>query len=92
MDGHCFYTQWTKATIMAKDDEATNAAIANYTGPVTRCPPGQANAPNVREYGQAQFKCVCGNAGTMPYRKLFKRLRRQRPLRLRCERCGRVLR
>ena len=32
------------------------------------------------------------HSGTMPYPKLFRRLRRRRPLRLRCQRCGRVLR
>jgi hypothetical protein len=65
----------------------------SYVRTVTRCPPGEPKAPNAREYGQAQLKrCRCGHAGTMPYPKLFKRLRRRRPLTLRCQRCGRVLR
>ena len=34
----------------------------------------------MKQYGQAQFKCACGHAGTMPYPKLFKRLRRGKPL------------
>jgi lysyl-tRNA synthetase class I len=69
--------------------------LASYTGTVTRCPPGRASAPTVKERGQAQFQCACGHAGTMPYPTLFKRLRwgrrRRKPLRLRCQRCGRVL-
>jgi hypothetical protein len=75
-------------------DETTVDALASYTGTVTRCPPGRASAPDVTERGQAQFQCVCGHAGTMPYPTLFKRLRRGRrqPLRLRCQRCGQVLR
>jgi hypothetical protein len=68
-------------------------AVASYTGTVTRCPPGEASAPNTKEYGQAQLKrCRCGHGGTMSYPKLFKRLKRRKPLRLRCERCGKVLR
>ena len=71
-------------------------ALASYTGTVMRCPPGRASAPDVKERGRAQFQCVCGHSGTMPYPTLFKRLRRgrrrRRPLRLRCQRCGRVLR
>ena len=55
---------------------------AKFTGTVTRCPPGEGTAPDAKEYGQAQFKCRCGHAGTMPYPKLFKRLRRGRPMRL----------
>jgi hypothetical protein len=77
------------------DAAAMLDAMATYAGTVTRCPPGRARAPDEKRYGQAQFKCTCGHAGTMPYPKLFKRLRRGRrqrkPLRLRCERCGRVL-
>jgi len=64
---------------------------AKLTGKVTSCPPGQGTAPDAKEYGRAQFKCRCGHAGTMAYPKLFKMLRRK-PLRLRCERCGRVQR
>jgi hypothetical protein len=74
------------------EDKTTADAIANYTGTVTRSPPGRASAPDAKEYGRAQFQCVCGHAGTMPYPILFKRLRRRRPLRLRCQQCGRVLR
>ena len=79
---------------MATKEETTDDAIAKFAGTVTRCPPGEGRAPDAKEYGRAQFKCVCGHAGTMAYPKLFKMLRRGRhkPLRLRCERCGRVLR
>ena len=65
---------------------------ARYVGPVIRCRPGRANAPDAKEYGEAQYQCICGHAGAMPYPKLFKRLRRKRPMRLTCERCGRVMR
>lgn len=81
--------------MMTTDEETTTIddATAKYTGTVTRCPPGQARAPDAKEYGQAQFKCRCGHAGTMAYPKLYKQLRRRRKsLRLRCERCGSVLR
>jgi hypothetical protein len=74
-----------------KIEDEMRKALAAYGGPVTRCPPGEGRAPDVTEYGQAQFKCRCGRAGTMAYPKLFKRLRRRKPLRLRCERCGWVL-
>jgi len=71
-------------------------ALARYTGTVTRCPPGRASAPDAKERGRAQFQCVCGHSGTIPYPTLFKRLRRGRRrgklLRLRCQRCGRALR
>ena len=77
---------------MTTDEETTNDAIAKYTGTVTRCPPGEGTAPDAKEYGQAQFKCRCGHAGKMDYPKLYKRLRRRKPLRLRCECCGWVLR
>jgi len=73
---------------MATKEETTDDAIANYTGTVTRYRPGKGTAPDATEYGQAQFSCRCGHAGTMPYPKLYKRLRRRKPLRLRCERCG----
>jgi hypothetical protein len=75
---------------MMTTDKKIDDLIAKYTGTVTRFPPGEGTAPD--EYGKAQFKCRCGHAGTMPYPKLFKRLRRRKPLRLRCERCGWVLR
>ena len=82
-------------TTMTQDKTMVDA-LGSYTGTVTQCPPGRARAPDVKECGQAQFQCGCGHAGTMPYPKLFKRLRRGRrrrkPLRLRCQRCGRVLR
>src|SRR5262249_4590356 len=65
-------------------DKTMGDAIASYTGTVMRCPPGRASAPDVKERGQAQFRCVCGHAGTMPYPTLFKRLRhlrrRRKPL------------
>ena len=77
---------------MATKEETTDDAIAKFAGTVTRCPPGEGTAPDAKEYGRAQFKCGCGHAGTMPYPKLFKRLRRGRPMRLRCQQCGRVLR
>jgi hypothetical protein len=73
-------------------DKTMVDALASYTGTVMRCPPGRASAPDVKERGQAQFQCVCGHSGTIPYPKLFKRLRRGKPLRLQCQRCGRVLR
>jgi hypothetical protein len=74
------------------EDKTTADAIANYTGTVRRYPPGRARAPAAsREYGRAQFQCVCGHVGTMVYPELFRRLRR-RPLRLRCQQCGLVLR
>jgi hypothetical protein len=85
----------TTVTMMTLDKTMVDA-LASYTGTVMRCPPGRASAPDVKERGQAQFQCVCGHAGTMPYPTLFKRLwrgqRRRKPLRLRCQRCGRVLR
>lgn len=74
---------------MATSEEIDEAKL---TGKVTSYPPGRGTAPDAKEYGRAQFKCRCGHAGTMPYPMLFKRLRRRKPLRLRCERCGRVLR
>ena len=78
------------------EDKTMVDALARYTGTVMRCPPGRASAPDAKERGRAQFQCVCGHAGTMPYPTLFKRLRRGRwrrkPLRLQCQRCGRVLR
>jgi hypothetical protein len=77
---------------MTTDEETTDDAIVKFAGMVTRCPPGEGTAPDAKEYGRAQFSCACGYRGTMPYTKLFKRLRRGRPMRLRCQRCGRVLR
>jgi hypothetical protein len=77
---------------MAIDEETTDDAIPKFTGTVTSYPPGQGTAPDATEYGRAQFKCRCGHAGTMAYPKLYRRLRRRKPLRLRCERCGWVLR
>jgi hypothetical protein len=77
---------------MKTEKNITTAELANYARTVTRLPPGPASAPDVKERGQAQFQCPCGHAGTMPYPKLFRRLRRKRPMQLRCQRCGRVLR
>jgi len=74
------------------DEETTDNLIAKFTGAVTKCPPGEGRAPDAKEYGQAQFRCACGHHGTMAYPKLFGRLRRRKPLRLRCELCGRVVR
>src|SRR5262245_12062640 len=85
--------QHTRITVTTMTEDKTIVdALARYTGTVTRCPPGRASAPDVKERGQAQFQCACGHAGTMTYPTLFKRLRRRRPLRLRCQQCGRVLR
>jgi hypothetical protein len=51
---------------MPTQDKTMVDAVASYTGTVTRCPPGEASAPNTKEYGQAQLKrCRCGHAGTM---------------------------
>ena len=37
---------------MTTDNETTiDDATAKYTGTVTRCPPGQARAPDAKEYG-----------------------------------------
>jgi hypothetical protein len=78
---------------MMIEDETISDLVASYAGAVTRCRPGKPSAPDVKERGQAQFQCPCGHAGTMPYPRLFKRLRRGRkPMRLRCELCGAVLR
>jgi hypothetical protein len=45
------------------------------------------------EIDAAFLTCRPGRLGQRgPYPKLFRRLLRRRPLRLRCERCGRVLR
>ena len=89
--------QHTRTTVTTMTlDKTMVDALASYTGTVMRCPPGRASAPDVKERGQAQFQCVCGHSGTMPYPTLFNRLRRGRrrrkPLRLQCQRCGRVLR
>jgi hypothetical protein len=89
--------QHTRTTVTTMTEDKTMVdALARYTGTVTRCPPGRASAPDAKERGRAQLQCVCGHAGTMPYPTLFKRLwwgrRRGKPLRLRCQRCGRVLR
>ena len=89
--------QHTRTTVTTMTQDKTMVdALASFTGTVMRCPPGRASAPDAKERGQAQFRCVCGHAGTMPYPTLFKWLRRGRrrgkPLRLRCQRCGRVLR
>ena len=89
--------QHTRITVTTMTENKTIVdALARYTGTVTRCPPSRASAPDAKERGRAQFQCVCGHSGTMPYPKLFRRLRRGRrrgkPLRLRCQRCGRVLR
>ncbi len=73
---------------MTTDDETTDDMIASYTGMVTMCPPGPARAPDAKQFGGAQFRCRCGHRGTVAYPKLFERLRRRKPLRLRCERCG----
>jgi hypothetical protein len=67
---------------MATKEETTDDAIAKFAGTVTRCPPGEGRAPDAKEYGRAQFKCRCGHAGTMAYPKLYKQLRRRKPLRL----------
>jgi hypothetical protein len=78
---------------MMKTEQEMIDLVASYAGMVTRCRPGEARAPEAKEHGQAQLKrCRCGHAGTMPYPKLFKRLRRGKPMRLRCQHCGRVLR
>jgi hypothetical protein len=85
----------TRITVtMMTEDKTIVDALATYTGMVTQCPPGRASAPDAKERGRAQFQCVCGHSGTLAYPKLFKRLRRRRgkPLRLRCQRCGQVLR
>src|SRR5215831_971544 len=86
----------TTVTTMTLIDKTMVDALARYTGTVTRCPAGRASAPDAKERGRAQFQCVCGHSGTIPYPKLFRRLRRGRrrgkPLQLRCQRCGRVLR
>ena len=74
------------------EDETISDLVASYAGTVTQCPAGRAKAPVAKEYGQAQFQCRCGHAGTMPYPKLFRRLRRRKPVWLRCQHCGRVLR
>jgi hypothetical protein len=93
LQGACTSLQHTRTTVTTmQQDKTMVGALANYTGTVTRGRPGRGRAPDVKERGQAQFQCVCGHAGTMPYPTLFKRLRRRRPLRLRCQRCGRVLR
>jgi hypothetical protein len=89
--------QHTRITVTRMiQDKTIVDALARYTGTMTRCPAGRASAPDPKERGRAQFQCVCGHAGTMPYPTLFKRLRRGRrrrkALRLRCQRCGRVLR
>src|SRR5262249_3589793 len=86
------HTRTTVTTMTLTLDKTMVDALARYTGTVTRCPPGRASAPDAKERGRAQFQCVCGHAGTMTYPTLFKRLRRRRPLRLRCQQCGRVLR
>jgi hypothetical protein len=90
------HTRTTVTTMTLTLDKTMVDALARYTGTVTRCPAGRASAPDAKERGQAQFQCVCGHAGTMPYPSLFKRLwrgrRRGKPLRLRCRRCGRLLR
>jgi hypothetical protein len=79
-------------TTMTKD-KTMPELLASYAGRVTRCRPGKPRAPEAKEYGQAQLKrCRCDHAGTMPYPKLFKRLRRRKPMRLRCQHCGAVLR
>jgi len=89
--------QHTRTTVTTMTQDKTMVdALASFTGTVMRCPPGRASAPDAKGRGQAQFQCVCGHAGTMAYPKLFQRLRRGRrrgkPLRLRCQLCGRVLR
>jgi hypothetical protein len=89
--------QHTRTTVTTMTEDKTMVdALGSYTGTVLQCPPGRARAPDAKERGQAQFQCVCGYAGTMPYPTLFERLRRGRrqrkPLRLRCQGCDRVLR
>lgn len=80
-------------TTMTTEQETISDLVASYIGTVTRCRPCKPRAPDAKEYGQAQLKrCRCGHAGTMPYPGLFKRLRRGKPLRLRCQFCGTVLR
>jgi hypothetical protein len=73
-------------------DETMTQAVAAYTGLVTRCRAGRARAPAMKQTGEAHFRCTCGHAGTMPYPKLFKRLRRGKPMKLTCRKCGRVFR
>jgi hypothetical protein len=89
--------QHTRITVTTMTEDKTMVdALGSYTGTVLQCPPGRARAPDVKQRGQAQFQCVCGHAGTLPYSTLFERLRRERrqrkQLRLRCQRCDRVLR
>jgi hypothetical protein len=86
---HCQHAGTTVTTMT--EDKTMVDALASYGGTVTVCPPGKPRAPEAKDYGQAQFRCRCGHAGTMPYPTLFKRLRRRQPLQLRCQHCGRVL-
>jgi hypothetical protein len=76
----CLNTHRTALTMMTLD-KTTVDALASYTGTVTRGRLGRGRAPEARQRGQAQFQCVCGHAGTMPYPTLFKRLQRGRRLR-----------
>jgi hypothetical protein len=92
LHAQCFNTEHRTYETMA-EGKTTAEALASYAGTVTLCSPGKPRAPDAKEErGQAQFQCRCGHAGTMPYPKLFKRLRRRKPMRLRCELCGEVLR
>lgn len=75
-----------------RTDETMTQAVAAYTGPVTRCRAGRARAPAMKQTGEAHFRCTCGHPGTMPYPKLFRRLRRGKPMKLTCRKCGRVFR
>jgi hypothetical protein len=84
---------FTVACTMLQHTRTTVTVMTNETVTVTRCPPGKPRAPDAKKpRGKAQFRCRCGHHGTMPYPRLFKRLRRRKPLRLRCELCGEVLR
>src|SRR6188472_1302378 len=83
----------TVTTMKMKIEDRTPDSVSRSDEIVVkRCPRGHARAPDVKRYDQSQFRCVCGHRGTLPYPVLFKLLRRRRkPMRLRCQRCGRVL-
>jgi hypothetical protein len=79
-------------TTMTIDDRTTDAMARPDEIVIKRCPTGEPRAPDVKRYGEAQFRCICGHRGTLPYPELYKLLRRRKPMRLRCQRCGRFLR
>ena len=47
----------TTVTTMTEDKTIVDA-LARYTGTVTRCPAGRASAPDAKERGRAQFRCL----------------------------------